>query len=277
MAITALPTPPSRSSDTPAQFSTKADALLGALPTFVTEANDTAAALNLNATNDTSSSSVAIGTGAKTFTVTAGKSFQPGMYLVIADTAAPSTNSMIGQITSYSGTTLVMNIVSITGSGTKTAWTISQSAYLPATAGDHIVTVHTGNGHGSTNTRIRRFTTTLVSTGTAITYADSATLGATFTINEAGLYEVYYADISSAGATSIGVTLNSAELTTNVQSTAIASRVAVGLSGPSATEPGTPLTRTVRLAAADVIRAHTNSNPNGTTSLVYFSIRKTGN
>lgn len=37
MAITALPTPPS-SSD-PANFSTRADALLGALPTFVTEAN----------------------------------------------------------------------------------------------------------------------------------------------------------------------------------------------------------------------------------------------
>ena len=38
MPITALPTPPSRSDD-PTNFSNKADALLGALPTFVTQAN----------------------------------------------------------------------------------------------------------------------------------------------------------------------------------------------------------------------------------------------
>lgn len=45
MAITALPTPPSRA-DLPAAFSSRADALLGALPTFVTEANAQAADLN---------------------------------------------------------------------------------------------------------------------------------------------------------------------------------------------------------------------------------------
>jgi len=98
------------------------------LNTFATQANALAVAMNLNSTTDTSASSVAIGTGAKTFTVTAGKSFQPGMFLVIADTAAPSTNSMYGQITSYSGATLVMNILSVLGSGTKTAWTISQTS-----------------------------------------------------------------------------------------------------------------------------------------------------
>jgi|GEM_PF-2114615 len=126
MAITPLPTPPSRSA--PSTFSTLADAFLGALPTFVTEANAQAAALELNDTTDASASSVAIGTGAKTFVVTAGKSFQPGMSLMIADDAAPSTNWMHGQVTSYSGTTLVMNITAIGGSGTKTAWTITFSA-----------------------------------------------------------------------------------------------------------------------------------------------------
>lgn len=85
-------------------------------------------ALTLNSVNDTSSTSNTIGTGAMTFTVTAGKSFQPGMWLMIADTAAPSTNSMYGQITSYSGTSLVMNITITSGSGTKTAWVISMSS-----------------------------------------------------------------------------------------------------------------------------------------------------
>lgn len=126
MAITALPTPPS--SLDPASFSTRADAFLGALPTFATEANAVALAMNLNATSDSSSTSNLIGLGSKTFTVSASKSFLGGMFLIIADTAAPSTNSMYCQVTSYSSTTLVVNVTSIFGSGTKTAWTISQTS-----------------------------------------------------------------------------------------------------------------------------------------------------
>ncbi|MDP3270676.1 MAG: hypothetical protein Q8M49_02375, partial [Limnobacter sp.] len=131
MAISALPTPPS--TNDPATFATKADALLAALPDFVDEANATAAAMNLNSTTDTSASSVAIGIGAKSFTVSTGKSFQPGMYLVIADAAAPGTNQMLGTITSYDVATgaLLMNINHTVGSGTKTAWVISQSAAAP--------------------------------------------------------------------------------------------------------------------------------------------------
>jgi len=45
MAITPLPPPPSRSDD-PANFSAKADALLGGLPLFVTEANALQADVN---------------------------------------------------------------------------------------------------------------------------------------------------------------------------------------------------------------------------------------
>jgi hypothetical protein len=107
--------------------------------TFASQANSTAASINaqavamtLNATTDTSTTSNTIGTGAKTFTVSSGKSFLGGMYLVIADTAAPSTNSMFCQVTSYSGTTLVVNVIAILGSGTKTAWVISQSSLLAA-------------------------------------------------------------------------------------------------------------------------------------------------
>lgn len=126
MTITALPTAPSTSD--PSTFAARADALIAALSTFVSEANALAVAMNLNSTTDTSVTSNAIGTGSKTFTVTAGKSFQPGMYLVIADVAAASTNSMYVQVTSYSGTTLIVNSISIFGSGTKTSWVISQSA-----------------------------------------------------------------------------------------------------------------------------------------------------
>lgn len=46
--ITALPTPPSRSD--PANFATRADAFLGALPAFATEANSTASTIDAQAT-----------------------------------------------------------------------------------------------------------------------------------------------------------------------------------------------------------------------------------
>lgn len=127
MAITPLPA----LDRTSATFKADADAFFAThLPTFSAEANAAAVAMNLNSTTDTSATSNAIGTGAKTFTVSTGKSFLAGMYLVIADTAAPSTNSMAGQVTSYNTETgeLVMSITLTHGSGTKAAWTISQSA-----------------------------------------------------------------------------------------------------------------------------------------------------
>ena len=126
MAITALPTPPSRSS--PSDFSTKADAFIAALPVFVTEANAQAAALDLNDTTTTSTTSLTIGTGSTgNIAVEASKSFQPGMSVKIARTAAPS-NWMHGDVTSYSGTTLVVNVTTVLGSGTYTDWTVTFSA-----------------------------------------------------------------------------------------------------------------------------------------------------
>lgn len=134
MTITALPTPPLRTD--PTNFAVRADAFLAALPTFVTEANATATAMNLNATTDTSASSVLIGTGSKSFTVSAAKSFQPGMWLSIADTAAPTVNSLVGQVDSYNSATgaLVVTVPAngALGSGTKTAWTITLTAKPPA-------------------------------------------------------------------------------------------------------------------------------------------------
>lgn len=57
MAITALPTPPSRSD--PVNFSTRADAFLGALPAFGTEANALATDVNADALAATSAADTA--------------------------------------------------------------------------------------------------------------------------------------------------------------------------------------------------------------------------
>lgn len=142
--------------------------------------------------------------------------------------------------------------------------------------GSHIVTVHTGNGYGSTNTAIRRFTTTMTNTGTAITYADSATAGASFTINSDGVYEINYSDVGNNSGPYFGISVNSAQLTTGIQSIAIANRL-VMTSVPIALAL-VPVTRIVRLAAGDVIRPH--NGPVGapdTTNYVCFSIRKIAN
>lgn len=156
MAITPLPTPPLRSD--PLNFAARGDDFLGALPKFQVEANALAAAMNLNSTTDSSTSSVTIGTGNKTFVVSSGKSFQPGMYLVLADVAAPSTNSMFGQITSYSGTSLVMSIISVRGSGTKSSWVISQSSAGGAQAGPLASSGITGAAASGANTDITSIT-----------------------------------------------------------------------------------------------------------------------
>lgn len=55
--ITALPTAPSRAD--PANFRTRADAFMAALPTFATETNTVAGEVNTNATNAATSASTA--------------------------------------------------------------------------------------------------------------------------------------------------------------------------------------------------------------------------
>lgn len=58
MAITPLPTPPTR--DDPSTFSSRADAFLGALPTFVTEANTLATDANTDAATATTKAAEAL-------------------------------------------------------------------------------------------------------------------------------------------------------------------------------------------------------------------------
>jgi len=144
-----------------------------------------------------------------------------------------------------------------------------------AQIGDHEVIVQTGNGRGSTNTAIRRFSTISVNVGTAITYADSATLGASFTINETGIYAIQYTDDFGTNVI-MGISRNS---TTNNAamngSTPAAERIAIsgtysGLGLPS------NAVRVTKLTAGDVIRPNDGGSSSNTTTFAFFSIRKIG-
>lgn len=95
------------------------------------------AANNAPGTNGTSTSSVALGLGAKTLTMQAGRSIVPGMQLLIANTADPANKYMHGIATAYDDVTGVLDFTSdyALGSGTLSAWTISLTglAVIPAT------------------------------------------------------------------------------------------------------------------------------------------------
>ena len=95
----------------------------------------------------TSTTSLLIGTGSKSFGTQAGLGFVAGEWVKAASAANPA-NYMYGQVTSYSGTTLVVNVTVIGGSGTLADWNISYGWDGGATyaAGDR-VQISTPNIH----------------------------------------------------------------------------------------------------------------------------------
>lgn len=99
-----------------------------------------ASAVNAPGTNATSTTSLAIGTGSKAFTIQTGKAFSVGQTLVAASASGPS-NFMIGQVTAHNSGTgaLTLNVTQTGGSGTKTDWVLSMgvvaSSTLPSQAG----------------------------------------------------------------------------------------------------------------------------------------------
>lgn len=83
----------------------------------------TNAADNLKATSTTS---LLIATGSKVFATQAGKAFQNGGFVIASSQATP-TNLMFGNVTSYVGTSLTVNVIAIGGAGTLADWNIAIS------------------------------------------------------------------------------------------------------------------------------------------------------
>ena len=145
-------------------------------------------AINAPGTSATSTSSLTIGTGAKSLTIQTGKNIVVGMSVVIARTSAPATTRMGGVVTSYdSGTgALGVTVDSVTGSGTYTDWTVSLSAavigsdlakrVIQVKVIDDLTTLTTGDGkviflvpqelNGYNLTGANAFVTTVSSSGT---------------------------------------------------------------------------------------------------------------
>lgn len=101
-----------------------------------------------------------------------------------------------------------------------------------------IVAVYNKLGAGSSSTTIARWANIQFNQGTAISYADSASLGGTFTINENGLYCTEGSQYSGS-TIAFAITLNSAELSTACDSLTNQNSILCFGRGASANTSGT--------------------------------------
>ena len=135
------------------------------------------------------------------------------------------------------------------------------------------IRLNTANGYGSTNTMIRRFTNIVNQFGGDITYADSATLGGSFTINTSDTYSISYSDQFSA-VSGVGITLNTTTPLTSIGSVAVGE--ILGVATTAAANLAACATFNGFLAAGSVVRAHAAGAASGTqVSFCHFSIART--
>lgn len=131
-----------------------------------------------------------------------------------------------------------------------------------------MVRLNDKNGYGSTNTGVRRFLTTVTNVGTDITYTDSATNGASFTINTAGVYSISYTDNCNV-AQDVCVSINATVLT-GIPTTL--SEVLFEDSTTGGDFRGCA-SGCAYLNVGDVIRAQTNGAAGGTTRTFFTIVR----
>lgn len=188
-------------------------------------------------------------------------------FIVNSSTGAVTVNKNGGTaiIVMPANSTVVVTCTSIgTAAG---SWAVAGSIQSSQVVAD------SPNGHGSSNTKLRRWTNT-TTTGTDITYADSATAGGSFTVNTAGWYVVSYWDSCTTAAAHIGLSLNTAQGTVSITGITTANRIALSTI-PSANN-FTLVSTLVRCAATDVIYAHTDGTPNITAANGQLRIVRVG-
>lgn len=129
-----------------------------------------------------------------------------------------------------------------------------------------------GNGYGSTNTMIRRFSRiNKNSAGSHVTLTQSSTNGDSFTINTAGMYAICYGDFRN-GDMAVAITVNDSAMTTTARTPiTYAQGLRSMYNGVSLNDYGNTCDVT-DLAVNDVVRAHSDGNNTSTDQHSYFYI-----
>ena len=227
-------------------------------------------------------------TSAPTFPITHGQPVIPEVMLM-QEIASGSWETITAEgLVAANSTTLTGTVAALFTNGATKVRIIAKSPQNDATGvknattstygltklANSYVIADTPTGHGSTGTKIRKFTSGNTTTvGSAITYTSDATNGDKFTINEDGIYAIGFSDANSGGTGQLGISLNAPSLTTNIYSVAQGIQLCF-------TEAGTGLVGqcnvTKRLVAGDIIRAHTSGVNNGSSIYHQFRIEKIG-
>jgi len=189
-------------------------------------------------------------------------------------TASPRAVAEIsGQTGAAGGPTLIVStgttkLFEVTG----TSATFSVPVFFQAPPNE--IWLFGNNGHGSGSTAIKRFSTIVRSSGTALSYAgDNSVLGATITVNQNGLYAITYCQDDNSGVANFGVSVNSTQLTTAVQNIALGTMVLI--TETAGTNIGNCVSGTIPLFAGDIVRPHDDPLAAGTqTAINYFKILK---
>lgn len=166
--------------------------------------------------------------------------------------------------------------ISATGANSVVEWTIFPiNANFPAPllvgVRDSIF-VDTGNGHGSTDTKVRILSNVRSSSGTCITRATNATNGDTYTVSCGGVYDIHVCDAISSGTPLTGISVNSSTLTTSIISMTYAQGYRAW--GQGVTNGGVCANATLTLVPGDVVRMHDSGGTNNTDQLTFFSMTR---
>lgn len=131
-----------------------------------------------------------------------------------------------------------------------------------------------GSTNGTINTKITRFNALATAVG-GITYADSATLGGSFTINEVGVYSMNVAwPVTAFQVGKVGMSRNTTQPTTDIDAIPVGERLMMASCVAQPTPQVLSCGWTGRLNIGDVIRVHDNGNVNPNDSTLSFTISK---
>lgn len=141
---------------------------------------------------------------------------------------------------------------------------------------DNMIYVDSGNGHGATNTTVRRYLQVRRKTG-YVTYADSSNNGGSFTVatGGAGAWFMCVTERRSGAQALTGITVNGSALSTNINAISYAQGLRALFFVGTNSETADGCTVDI-LADGDVVRVQDSGSENATNSLSSFMMVRLG-